>query len=97
VHTGSECGSEIRGARSDEPKLRIQSKFHLFRYVVASTTQTIKDGVDVSSLLHRDDSELIFFIDPNQERFILVMEDTSSVWPVSIESTSFQKSVSFLE
>jgi hypothetical protein len=47
--------------------------------------------------LHGDDSELILFIDPDQESLFLVMEDTSASWPVSVETTGLQESVSLLE
>jgi len=47
--------------------------------------------------LHGDDSELIFFIDPYQEVFLVIMEDTSAIGPVSVESASIEESITFLE
>jgi hypothetical protein len=38
---------------------------------------------------------LIFFINPNEERFSIIMEDTSTRWPVSVQVASFEESVSF--
>lgn len=52
---------------------------------------------EVSSFLHGDNSELIFFIDPSEERFIIVVENTSVVWPVPVKVASFKESVSFFE
>ena len=52
---------------------------------------------DVGTILHGDDSELIFLIDPHKEGLLVVVEDASSLWPVSIQATSIKESVSFLE
>jgi hypothetical protein len=40
---------------------------------------------------------LIFLVDPDEESLILVVEDTSAVGPVSIQTYSLKESVSFLE
>ena len=52
---------------------------------------------DVGSWLHRDNSKLILLIDPGEESFIFVVEDTSIMWPVSVEATSVKESISLLE
>lgn len=45
--------------------------------------------------LHRDDAELIFFVDPDKESLGLVVEDTTTVWPVTIEVACFEETISF--
>ena len=60
-------------------------------------SESAEHSSDISSLLHRDDSELILFVDPNKESLFFVMENTSACWPVSIETTGLEESVSFLE
>jgi len=62
-----------------------------------SNGKSSEDFTNIGSLLHGDNSELIFFIDPYEEGLVLVVIDTSSGWPVSVETTGFQESVSFLE
>ena len=59
--------------------------------------ETVKDCLQISSILHRDDSQLVFFVYPHEEGFVFVVEDTSSVRPVSIETYSFKESISLLE
>ena len=49
------------------------------------------------ALLHRDDSELILFVDPDEECEIIVQEDTPAFRPISIESNSFKESITLLE
>ena len=40
---------------------------------------------------------MIFLVDPDEESLILVVEDTSAVGPVSIQTYSLKESVSLLE
>jgi len=56
-----------------------------------------KDSTNVSSLLHGNDSELIFFIYPDKESLFVVVEYASALRPVSVQATRIQESVTFLE
>ena len=47
--------------------------------------------------MHGNDSELILFVDPHKESLIVVVEDASSLRPVSVESTCIEESVTFFE
>jgi hypothetical protein len=51
--------------------------------------------MEVSTLLHGDDSQLIFFVNPDEERLVVIVEDSTTLWPVSVQATSFQESVTF--
>ena len=66
-------------------------------YLSGSCSQSPKYSSDVSTILHRDNPELILFIDPNKESLIVIVEDSSALWPVSIQAASIKESVSFLE
>jgi len=61
------------------------------------SAKSIEDFEDSTILLHGDDSELIFFVDPDEESLGIVMEDTSTRWPVSVKVASRKESVSLLE
>jgi hypothetical protein len=50
--------------------------------------------MEICTLLHRDDSQLIFFIDPYKESLVIVVENSSSFWPVSVQTASFKESIS---
>jgi len=65
--------------------------------VSAGAGESVEDGVDVSTWLHRDDSELILLIDPDQESLGIIMENTSSLRPVSIKVACLKESISFFE
>ena len=62
--------------------------------VLAGARESVEDGVDVSTWLHGDDSELILFINPHEEGLGIVVEDTSSLGPFTVKSASLQESVS---
>jgi len=61
------------------------------------SAKSIEDFEDSTILLHGDDSELIFFVDPDEESLGIVMEDTSTRWPVSVKVASRKESVTLLE
>ena len=47
--------------------------------------------------MHGDDSELILFVDPDEECLVIVVEDASSLGPVSLEECGLQVLVIALE
>merc|ERR1719461_379635 len=59
-----------------------------------ATGKTLKDTLDVSSLLHGDDSHLIFLIDPQKEGLGIVVEDTTSLRPVTLHTSNSKVAVS---
>jgi hypothetical protein len=75
----------------------IMSEFSNLGNSSACSAESIENFGNTSTLLHGNNSELIFFIDPDEERFGIVVEDTSSFWPVSVEVACSQESVSLLE
>jgi hypothetical protein len=50
--------------------------------------------VDISTWLHRDDTKLIFLINPDKEGLGIIVEDASALGPFAIEIASLQESVS---
>ena len=75
----------------------IMRKFGYLLNMSTGSAQSIKYYLEVSSILHGDDSELVLLVDPDEESLILVVEDTSAVGPVSIQTYSLKESVSLLE
>jgi len=75
----------------------IVSKLNYSLNVSNSARKSIKDGVDIGTVLHADDSELVFFVDPHKESFVLVVEDTTARWPVAVKTDSFEETITLLE
>ena len=46
--------------------------------VGGGSAKSVENFNDSSSLLHGDDSKLIFFVDPNEESLGNIVEDTSA-------------------
>lgn len=55
--------------------------------------EAVEDGMDIGTGLHGDDAELILFVDPDEEGLFLVVEDTTTVGPVTVEAASLEEAV----
>tara|TARA_B100000780_G_C21074053_1_gene432304 strand:- start:860 stop:1126 length:267 start_codon:yes stop_codon:yes gene_type:complete len=62
--------------------------------MLSSSAESLEDACDVSTWLHRNDTKLILLVNPHQESLIFVMEDTSTSWPVSVETAGLKESIS---
>jgi hypothetical protein len=63
--------------------------------VSASCAESSEDFSNVSVFLHGDDSKLIFFIAPDEESLLVIQENTSARWPVSVHVGGGKIFVSF--
>jgi len=59
--------------------------------------KTFEDTLDITTLLHGDDSELILFIDPDEERLLGVVEDTTAFGPVALHTGNLKVRISGYE
>jgi len=59
-----------------------------------STGKTSEDSLDVSSLFHGDDTGLILLIDPHKEGLGVIVEDSTTLGPVTLHTSNCQVSVS---
>merc|ERR1711929_4653 len=59
-----------------------------------AASQALEDTLDVSSLLHGDDSGLVLLVHPQEEGLGLVMEDASALGPVTLHAGDLEVSVS---
>jgi hypothetical protein len=56
-------------------------------------SETLEDTLDVTALLHGNDAELILLVDPDQESLSRVVEDTATLWPVTLHTSDLQVGV----
>jgi len=97
MHRSSHGSTKVGWTRSNVTKMLVISKFsHLFD-LSSTDGKSSEDFSNVGSFFHGNDSKLILLVDPDEECLVFVMVDTSSGWPVSIETTSVKESVSLLE
>ena len=56
-----------------------------------------EDCSNIGTLLHRDDSQLILFVDPDKEGLFIIVEDASTLWPVSVKVARLKEPITLLE
>ena len=61
---------------------------------IDSAGEPLEDSLHITSLLHGDDPELILLIDPDQEGFGSVVEDTTALRPLPLHAGGNQILVS---
>jgi hypothetical protein len=59
--------------------------------------ESVEDFGNTGTLLHGDDSELVLLVDPDEERLGLVVENSTTTGPVTVEVASGEETVSLLE
>merc|ERR1712198_562929 len=92
---GTHTSSKVGGAGVDESVLLRESiVLSRFSNSLNTTSKAFEDTLNISSLLHRDDTGLIFFIDPEKECFGIVVEDTSALRPVTFHSSNSKVTIS---
>jgi len=95
----SHSSTKIGWARVDVTilgiKTEVLSRFLLDRVTnsLDSSCKSLKDTLDITSLLHGDDSELILFIDPDEEGLGIIVEDTTSLRPISLHTSNSKISI----
>jgi len=100
VDRGTHTSSKIGWAGVDESVLFRQSEvlatLSLDRVSnsLDSTGKTREHSLDISSLLHGDDSHLILLIDPEEEGLGSIVEDATALGPVTLHTSNSQVAVS---
>lgn len=97
MNRSSHGSSKIGWTWRDVTKMIIVCEFGNIFEFFEGQHESLENLSDVRSFLHRDDSELIFFIDPNKERLGIIVEDSSVIRPVSIDTACLEEPVSLFE
>jgi len=97
VDGGSQTGSHVGWASRDVTEVLVVGELGFRLDFVGGISESLEDSLDIGALLHRDDSKLILLVNPDEEVLLGVVEDTSSLRPVSLESSGFKIFVTTLE
>jgi len=97
VNGGSQTGTEVGGAGGNVTEMVIRSELSLSLELASGTGKSLKDFVDVGTLLHGDNSKSILLVNPDEEGLGIVVEDTSSLGPLTLETAGFKVLVTTLE
>jgi len=90
-------GAEIGWTESQISKTIIARKWKLRLNGLHCLHETSEDLLEISALLHGDDSQMVLFIAPDEEGLLIVMEDSTTSRPVSARVRRLKESISFLE
>jgi hypothetical protein len=97
VNRSSHSGTQVGRARGDVTKMRVMGKFSDLFDSSSTSSKSSEYFTNVSTFFHGNDPELILFVDPYKESFVLVVINSSSRRPVSIETTCIKESITLLE
>jgi len=97
VDGGSETGSKVSWAVRDVTEMLVVGEFSFGLNNGSGGGESLENLLDVGTLLHGNNSELILLVDPDKESLGVVVEDTSSLWPVSLETAGFKIFITTLE
>ena len=95
VDGASEGSTKVGRAGGDVAKVVVVSELTDGLDVSGSSAESIEDLGDASTLLHGNDSKLILLVNPDEESLGIVVEDTSTRGPVSVEVASLEESIAF--
>merc|ERR1712012_42736 len=88
------ASTKVGGAGVDvaEPLIQAEVLARLLLHRVLDSLDTLGESGEhffhISSLLHGDDAELVLFVHPDQESLVLVVEDTTSLGPVTLHASN---------
>jgi len=88
VDASSDTGTKVGWASQNVSEMFVPHEFVTISFdgsfkLVQTITPSGKDLFDIAIFLHGDDSDVVFFVDPDQKVLGAVVPDTSSIWPIS--------------
>jgi len=99
VDRGPHASTQVGGAGVDVAELlrqlEVLARLSLDTVLdsLDATGQPLEDTLDITALLHGDDTSLILLIDPDQEGLSLVVEDATALGPVTLHTSNLQVGV----
>ena len=93
VNGSAKGSSEVGRARGDVTKMSVVSELSSALNSGGGAAEALEDGTDVGTLLHGDDTELILLINPDEEGLGVIVEDTSALGPVAVETAGIEEAI----
>ena len=97
VHGGAQGSTQVGRARRDITEMLIVRELSDSLNMGSSAAKSIEDFSDAGARLHRDDTELVLLIDPNEEGLRIIMEDASAGRPVAVQVARLKETIALLE
>ena len=93
----TKSGSEVGWARSDVTEVVVVSELSDLFDSSSGVTESLEDSKDVCTRLHRDNAELVLFIDPSEEGLLSVVEDAATLRPITVQVACLEEAVALFE
>lgn len=97
MHGGAQSRAEVGRARSDVAEMVVLRELGHLLDLSGRVRQPLEDRLDVRTLLHGDDAQLVLFVDPHKERLLIVVVDAATIGPITVEAGGLKETVAFLE
>lgn len=85
--------AQVGRTRRYVAQMTIVREFYNSLNVLGCPRNSVKNSMDIRTLLHRDDPKLVLFIHPDKESLQVVVENSSSAGPIPVQPTCLQKAV----
>lgn len=86
VHWCTNGCSQVGWAEGEETKTIVMWEWDTLFNVIDSGHQTAVYFAQIATLLHGNDTQVIFLVAPNQEGFVVIVIDTTTSWPEAAAS-----------
>ena len=73
------------------PHKFVSLSLHEYFNIFEAATEAIEYSAHISSFFHRDNTRVILLVYPDQEVFVIVVPDSTRVWPVACHSRAREK------
>lgn len=97
MNRGAESGPEVSWAAGDVAEFLAVGKGGNFLDFSAGAGKTREDGSDVGTRLHRDNTELVLFVNPHKEGLFDIVVNSTTLGPVAVQAASLKEAISLLE
>jgi len=97
VNGSAHASSTVGGAGSNVTEMLVVGELCLLLDLGSGNGEALEDLTNVGTLLHRDDTELVLLVDPNEESFGVVVEDTTSLRPFTLKTARLKILITALE
>jgi len=97
VDGGAHTSSKVSWAGGDVAEMLIVGELSDLLDLGSGNRESLEDLADVGAWLHGDDSKLILLVDPDEEGLVVIVEDTTGLWPFTLETARLKVLVTSLE
>jgi len=96
VNASTQTGAQVRGAGQHVTQMLVPHELltfilHGIFKACEALTEAAEHFLDVATLLHGDDSQMILLVNPNQEGLVIVVPDTTSIRPITGHTSTAQQ------